>query len=37
MSKNGGYITAPAQEIQEDVPIENVFALIDTAKLYSGK
>ena len=32
MAKNGGYIVAPAQEIQIDVPLENVFALIDTVK-----
>lgn len=35
MSLNGGYITAPSQEIQTDVPYENVKALIDTAKLFS--
>lgn len=34
MSKNGGYITAPSQEIQEDVPYENLCALINTAKQY---
>jgi uroporphyrinogen decarboxylase len=32
MSVNGGYITAPSQEIQKDVPYENVKALIDTVK-----
>lgn len=32
MSKNGGFITAPSQEIQEDVPYENLCALIDAAK-----
>ena len=32
MSKGGGYILAPAQEIQEDVPAENILALIETAK-----
>ena len=31
LSKNGGYIIAPAQEIQADVPFENLCALIDTA------
>lgn len=35
MNKNGGYITAPSQEIQTDVPYENLRALIDTAKYYS--
>lgn len=32
MSAKGGYITAPSQEIQEDVPYENLCALIDAAK-----
>ncbi|MBR2461094.1 MAG: hypothetical protein IKB34_07700 [Clostridia bacterium] len=31
LSRNGGYIIAPAQEIQDDVPFENLCALIDTA------
>ncbi|MCL2775195.1 MAG: uroporphyrinogen decarboxylase family protein [Oscillospiraceae bacterium] len=34
MSVNGGYITAPSQEIQIDVPYENLRALIETAKEY---
>jgi hypothetical protein len=32
MSKNGGYILSPAQELQDDVPAENMIALIETAK-----
>jgi len=32
MSKGGGYITAPAQEIQTDVPIENLMALLEAAR-----
>lgn len=32
MSVHGGYITAPSQEIQTDVPYENLRALIDTAR-----
>ncbi len=32
MSKNGGFITAPSQEIQEDVPYENLCALIRAAQ-----
>ena len=32
MSKNSGYILAPSQEIQGDVPAENIIALIETAK-----
>ena len=31
LSRDGGYIIAPAQEIQADVPFENLCALIDTA------
>jgi uroporphyrinogen decarboxylase len=31
LAENGGYIIAPAQEIQSDVPFENLCALIDTA------
>jgi len=34
MSKNGGYITSSSQEIQADVPYENLCALIDTANEY---
>ena len=32
LSKNGGYIIAPSQEIQSDVPFDNLCALIDTAR-----
>lgn len=32
MSRNGGYILAPSQAIQADVPVENMIALIETAK-----
>ena len=32
MSKGGGYIFAPAQEIQGDVPAENILALIEVAR-----
>lgn len=32
MSEGGGYILAPSQDIQADVPYENVCALIDIAK-----
>lgn len=34
MSVNGGYIAAPAQEIQDDVPYENIVALIDVMQHY---
>lgn len=34
MRTHGGYITAPAQEIQTDVPYENLRALIDTARAF---
>lgn len=36
MSTNGGYIAAPAQEIQEDVPYENITALIDVLRYYGA-
>ena len=32
MSRNGGYILSPAQSIQDDVPVENVLALLETAR-----
>jgi hypothetical protein len=32
MSRNGGYITSPSQDIIKDVPYENLIALIETAK-----
>jgi hypothetical protein len=35
MSRGGGYITAPSQEIQSDVPKENIIALIETAKSFA--
>lgn len=34
MSKGGGYIAAPAQSIQDDVPVENVLALLDKLRFY---
>lgn len=35
LSKGGGYITAPAQEIQSDVPFENIVSLIDEARFFA--
>ncbi|MDX9978866.1 MAG: uroporphyrinogen decarboxylase family protein, partial [Lentisphaeria bacterium] len=32
MRRGGGYIFAPAQDIQVDVPIENVLALLEVAR-----
>ena len=32
MSPGGGYILGPSQGIQADVPLENVLALIETAR-----
>ena len=32
MRKGGGYILAPAQSIQSDVPVENIKALVDFVK-----
>jgi uroporphyrinogen decarboxylase len=37
MSRSGGYITSPSQEIQVDVPYENLIALIETAREYAEK
>lgn len=36
MSINGGYIAAPAQEIQDDVPYENIIALIDVLRYHGA-
>jgi len=36
MNQHHGYITAPSQEIQEDVPYENLIALIETAKKWTN-
>ena len=36
MIENGGYITCSSQEIQTDVPYENLCALIDTARSCAG-
>jgi uroporphyrinogen decarboxylase len=30
LGKNGGYIIAPAHNIQEDTPMKNILALFDT-------
>ena len=32
MAKDGGYIFSPAQQLQNDVAVENILALIDVAK-----
>lgn len=32
MSRDGGYILSPAQELQDDVPVGNILALLDIAK-----
>ncbi len=32
LGKDGGYIIAPAHNIQEDTPVENILALFETAK-----
>jgi uroporphyrinogen decarboxylase len=34
MSRDGGYLTAPSQQIQTDVPYKNLRALVDTAGEY---
>ncbi len=32
LAVDGGYILSPAQQLQDDVPVENILALIDVAK-----
>lgn len=32
MSKGGGYIFSPSQDIQRDVPVENIMALLEVAR-----
>jgi len=32
LGKNGGYIVAPAHNIQDDTPLENIFALFEAVK-----
>lgn len=32
MSRQGGYILSPAQELQDDVPVENILALLEIAR-----
>ncbi len=32
MSTNGGYIFSPSQDIQKDVPVENIMALLEVAR-----
>ena len=35
MSEGGGYIASPAQEIQGDVPVENMLALLETCQSFA--
>lgn len=37
MSKGGGYIFAPAQGIQNDVPTDNIIALLEVAREFPNK
>ena len=34
LGENGGYVMAPAHEIQDDVPVENIAAWIETVRSY---
>ena len=36
LGKNGGYIVAPAHNIQDDTPTENIIALFEAVKEYRG-
>ena len=37
LGKNGGYIVAPAHNVQDDTPVENVLAMFEAVKTYSEK
>lgn len=37
LGKGGGYVIAPAQEIMNDVPLENVIAILETITEYRDK
>jgi uroporphyrinogen decarboxylase len=37
MGRGGGYITAPSQCLQDDVPLANIVALIDEARHAAGR
>lgn len=37
MNHQGGYILSSCNHIQNDIPVENIIALFETAKAYSGK
>jgi uroporphyrinogen decarboxylase len=37
LGKNGGYIVAPAHNVQDDTPVDNVLALFEAVKEYSEK
>jgi uroporphyrinogen decarboxylase len=34
MNVNGGYILAPSQDFEGDVPVENILALYDARKKF---
>lgn len=34
LGKNGGYLVAPAHNIQDDTPVENILAFFDAVKTY---
>ncbi|HUX22152.1 MAG TPA: uroporphyrinogen decarboxylase family protein, partial [Spirochaetia bacterium] len=36
MGRNGGYIFAPAHDVEGDVPLENMLAFIDVAQAQEG-
>jgi uroporphyrinogen decarboxylase len=36
LGRDGGYVVAPAHEIQDDVPAENILAWVETLKRLSG-
>lgn len=36
LSKNGGYLVAPAHNVQADTPIENIFAMFEAVREYQS-
>lgn len=35
--KDGGYILSPTHAVTNDIPVENILALVDEGKKYFGK
>jgi uroporphyrinogen decarboxylase len=37
LGKGGGYIIAPSQELMNDIPLENITAMVETIREERGK